>query len=587
MKISTSAPSLLILLLLLVSVTDTADNQSYDDVISDFLHCLYPNSTALADATDTVVFPSNYDTVSFSAALNFLAQNKRFQTSTTPTPLVIIKPTSTSDVGHTVICAKANGLQLRVRSGGHDYEGLSYVSPLPFVLLDLLLLSDVTVDATTATAWILSGATVGQVYFQVGQVSSTLAFAAGISTTVGIGGQLSGGGSGTLLRYAGLAADRVTDVAVVDPQGKIQDRASLGEDVFWAVRGGGGNTFGVVLAWKVDLVPVPEIVTVVSVPTYVQENHGKQCLATWQRVAATLPDELFIRVVISKHIRHYNNGSTMTSASLTAVYNILYVGRSHEAISVLRKSFPELGVAEEDLLEMSWLRSTLYFADFGTLAPTEALVDRTPIFAPRRYVKCKSDYVTETIPESGWEGVWKRMLQDDVRKMHLILTPYGGRMAKIPETRIPFPHRGGNLFEIQYLVSWRRGGEDEADRHMRWIRELYDYMGKYVSSHPRRAYVNFRDLDIGANNPDGITTYNQSIVWGEKYFNKNFDRLVRIKTTFDPTNYFSNEQSIPSVSPLAGQNQYIRRKNRAPAAEGNRDFQLWSYIFLFIFSLLW
>ncbi|CAN0877484.1 Berberine bridge enzyme-like 26 [Linum grandiflorum] len=365
MKISTTAPSLLILLLLLVSVTDTTDNQSYDDVISDFLHCLYPNSTALAAATDTVVFSSNYDTVSFSAALNFLAQNKRFQTSTTPTPLVIIKPTTISDVSATVICAKANGLQLLVRSGGHDYEGLSYVSPRPFVLLDLLLLSDVTVDATTATAWILSGATVGQVYFQVGRVSSTLAFPAGISTTVGIGGQISGGGSGTLLRYAGLAADRVTDVAVVDPEGKIRDRDSLGEDVFWAVRGGGGNTFGVVLAWKVDLVPVPEIVTVASVLTYVQEDHGKQCLATWQRVAATLPDELFIRVLISKHIKHYNNG-TMPSSALTAVYNILYVGRSHEAISVLRKSFPELGVAETDLLEMSWLRSTVYFAEFGS-----------------------------------------------------------------------------------------------------------------------------------------------------------------------------------------------------------------------------
>ncbi|KAM3301873.1 hypothetical protein P3S67_016375 [Capsicum chacoense] len=71
-------------------------------------------------------------------------------------------------------------------------------------------------------------------------------------------------------------------------------------------------------------------------------------------------------------------------------------------------------------------------------------------------------------------------------------------------------------------------------------------MARYVSKSPRAAYFNYRDLDLGRNN-DRKTSYAQARIWGEKYFKNNFDRLVQVKTKFDPTNFFRNEQSIPPL----------------------------------------
>lgn len=113
-------------------------------------------------------------------------------------------------------------------------------------------------------------------------------------------------------------------------------------------------------------------------------------------------------------------------------------------------------------------------------------------------------------------------------------------MAKIPESEIPFPHRNGTLFKIQWLTTWQDGKASE-ERHMKWIREMYSYMEEYVSKNPRCAYVNYRDLDLGVNEEES-----DAREWGSKYFKGNFERLVKIKGEFDPDNFFGHEQSIPT-----------------------------------------
>lgn len=75
-------------------------------------------------------------------------------------------------------------------------------------------------------------------------------------------------------------------------------------------------------------------------------------------------------------------------------------------------------------------------------------------------------------------------------------------------------------------------------------------MTPYVSNNPREAYINYRDLDIGKNKKFGNTSYEQATIWGTKYFKNNFDRLVRVKTNCDPSNFFKNEQSIPPFTSL-------------------------------------
>ncbi|VVB07893.1 unnamed protein product [Arabis nemorensis] len=119
-------------------------------------------------------------------------------------------------------------------------------------------------------------------------------------------------------------------------------------------------------------------------------------------------------------------------------------------------------------------------------------------------------------------------------------------MAKIPESEIPFPHREGVIFKIQYLTTWL-DSDKRPSKHINWIRDLYSYMRPYVSTHPRQAYVNYRDLDLGMNKKNAKSNLKKAQVWGAKYFKDNFNRLVTIKSKVDPDNFFRHEQSIPTL----------------------------------------
>ncbi|XLR69657.1 cannabidiolic acid synthase-like [Arachis hypogaea] len=114
-------------------------------------------------------------------------------------------------------------------------------------------------------------------------------------------------------------------------------------------------------------------------------------------------------------------------------------------------------------------------------------------------------------------------------------------MSEIPESATVFPHRKGMLYGIQYSVSWNFN--EDATKYIKWIRTLYDYLAPYVSKLPRRAYLNYRDLDLGVNGPN--TNYVETQSWGLKYFNYSFKRLVEVKARVDLGNFFKNEQSIP------------------------------------------
>ncbi|KAJ4843714.1 hypothetical protein Tsubulata_024561 [Turnera subulata] len=455
-----------------------------------FLQCLPLHSDGSAAISKLIHTPIDS---SYTSVLQSTMQNLRFNTTATPKPIVIVTPQNPSHIQAAIICAQKHNLQLRIRSGGHDYEGLSYVARDPFVVVDMTNLREVNVDVETSTAWVQSGATLGEFYYKIGNASRTLAFPAGFCPTVGVGGYISGGGYGGLLRKYGLAADNVIDAQLVDVKGRILDRASMGEDLFWAIRGGGGNTFGVVVAWKVNLVKVD--------PGVSSGGGGG--------------DE--------------------------------QIGGLDKLLELMQESFPELGLVKEDCREVSWIEFVVFFSGYPPNSSLDVLLNRTPLPILRRSFKAKSDYVREPMPEIAWEGMWEKFFIriNDTEAPTFFMTPYGGRMGQIPESQIPFPHRAGVLFKIHYLIFWDGGDNEVGQRSLSLIRGLYTYLTPYVSKNPREAYVNYRDLDLGTNNQGRRTSYRQARLWGVKYFKNNFDRLVRVKTAADPSNFFRTEQSIP------------------------------------------
>ncbi|PSR98739.1 Cannabidiolic acid synthase-like [Actinidia chinensis var. chinensis] len=504
--------------------------QTYED----FLRCLYNHFSNSIPISKVIYNPANS---SYLSVLNFSIRNLRFTSPDTPRPGVIVTPLDESQIKTTIYCAKTHGMEIRTRSGGHDYEGLSYVSTVPFVVLDLINISSIVVDVENRTAWVQGGATIGELYYRIAEKSRNLGFPAGLCHTIGVGGHFSGGGSGMMLRKYGLAADNIIDARIIDVNGNILDRESMGEDLFWAIRGGGGASFGVILAWKIHLVHVPSIVTVFTINRNLEQDATNR-IHKWQSIAHKFPQELFLRVLISRVNSRQDGKQTIQAA-----FNSLYLDEIDQLIPLMQGSFPELGMMREDCTEMSWIESILYFASFPSGSSLDVLLNRTQLST--QYFKAKSEYVKEPIPLIEWNRTLDLFFEEDAKFARMHLYPYGGIMAEISESSIPFPHRAGNLYRIQHEVYWKEKGAEESERHIKWIRNLYRCMTHFVSKSPRAAYINFRDLDLGVNNKTGNTSYAQARIWGIKYFKNNFNRLVRAKNKADPENFFKNEQSIP------------------------------------------
>ncbi|KAL8508170.1 hypothetical protein ACS0TY_018663 [Phlomoides rotata] len=420
--------ALTFILLLTFSCSSSADDHE------DFLECLSEKFHNYSSISNLVYTPRSS---SFSSILLSSTWNLRYTTASTPKPQVIITPEHESQIPTIIHCAEDNDMEIRTRSGGHDFEGRSFVSQVPFLIIDMIRLSQVTVNAEAKTAWVGAGATLSILYYSIAEKSPTLAFPAGFCPTVGIGGHLSGGGYGSLLRKYGLAADNIIDARIVDVKGRILNRKSMGEDLFWVIRGGGGGSFGVIVSFKIQL--------------------GRQ---------------------------------------------IAFVDA---------RKFSGVG------------------------------------FGSRRLYRNELDPICSSpIPAKGIEGIWRFFYEREGENSPLLMFPYGGRMAEISVSETPYPHRN-NLFHMSNLVYWQEDEAQNTDKYLSWSSRLYNYWTPYVENSPRASYFNYRDLDLGVNNPKGKTSYAQASIWGKKYIKNNFDRLVRVKTHVDPKNFFRNEQSFPPL----------------------------------------
>ncbi|KAE8664581.1 FAD-binding and BBE domain-containing protein [Hibiscus syriacus] len=519
-----------ILVLLSISLVTSDDSVNFNS----FLRCLPTHSDHSFPIADAILTPNNS---SFESIYQQRANNLRIFLSTTSRPAAIITALHPSHAQATVVCAKRHGFQVRIRSGGHDFEGLSYTSEVPFVILDMFNLRSIDVDMASETAWVQAGATTGELYYRIAEKSNVHGFPSGVCTTLGIGGHFSGGGYGFLMRKYGLSIDNVIDAQLIDANGRILNRESMGEDVFWAIRGGGTTSFGIILSWRVKLVRVPPRVTVFTVQRTLEQG-ATELAYRWQQVAPKLPKDLYIRL----QPQPINNGRNNKTVRVSFIGHFL--GQTNRLMQLMNTSFPELGLQRSDCLEMSWVESTVYWAEFPDGTNIDVLLDRVQV--NRSFSKSKSDYYKAVIPRQGLETLWEALM--NIEDIFVQMNPYGGRMEEISDTETAFAHREGNLFMVLYGVTWSEsdGGIDAAARYVELSRRLYRTMAPYASSNPREAFLNYRDLDIGSNESDE-TDFEDAEEYGAKYFRNNFMRLAGVKTKIDPENFFKNEQSIPPL----------------------------------------
>ncbi|XP_058106076.1 reticuline oxidase-like [Magnolia sinica] len=477
---------------------------------------------------------TTYHKAPYDELLNFSLNNLRYAGSNIRKPAAIILPGNKDQLVIAVRCCNQGSWTIRLRSGGHSFEAISSYADMRFVIIDLMNLNRVTVDLESETAWVEGGATLGEIYYAIGASSKIHAFPAGMSPTVGCGGHFSGGGNGLLARKYGLSADNVVDAILVDAGGRVLDRETMGEDVFWAIRGGGGGGWGAVYAWKIRLVKVPENVTAFLINRRGTRNLMAKLIYEWQLVAPMLEDEFNINI------------NVLGSREITLIFRGLYLGPASKALDSITRVFPRLGVTEGEFKEMSWVESVVYLWGMKEVQTVEDMKNRST--SQKAYYKAKFDYVRDLIPMAGIEGALKMMKKDSGGLLAFV--PYGGKMSRIASDAIAFPHREGNMYGILYYMAWNEGDDRRRTKHMDWIRGLYEYMGPFVSKDPRAVYVNCLDLDLGVmewmKGRDDAVEIAKS--WGEKYFVGNYDRLVRIKTLIDPNNVFRHPQSVPPLS---------------------------------------
>ncbi|RVW83648.1 Reticuline oxidase [Vitis vinifera] len=303
--------------------------------------------------------------------LNFSLQNLRYAVPTAPKPVAIAIPQSLKQLVNSMRCCREGWYEFRVRCGGHSYEGISSVVPdgNPFVIIDMMSLNQVSVDVESETAWVEGEQHLVRRTMQLQRRAMCMDSQPGHAQLLVLAATLRGTGK---------------------PWEKM---------CFWAIRGGGGGVWGIVYAWKIKLLKVPETVT--------------SCIMS--RTGTKL---------------HGGDEETGVSASFKG----FYLGSRNEAMSILNRVFPELGVEKEDCREMSWIESILYFSGLPNGSSISDLRNR--YLEDKLYFKAKSDYVRTPISMEGL--VTALDILEMQPKGSVVLDPYGGEMEKISSDALPF-----------------------------------------------------------------------------------------------------------------------------------------------------
>jgi FAD/FMN-containing dehydrogenase len=411
-------------------------------------------------------------------------------------PALIVRAADADDVARTIALARERGLELAVRSGGHSSAGHGVSDG--GVVLDLTDMRALELDVEGRTAWAETGLTAGEYTTAAGEHGLATGF--GDTGTVGIGGITLGGGIGFLVRKHGLTIDDLLAAEVVTADGELlRVDADNHPDLFWALRGGGGN-FGVATRFKFRL---HEVGTIVGGPLFLPAT--PDVIAGAVAAAAAAPEEL-------STILNVMPGPPMP-----------FLPEEYHGRPVVMGLMAYCGPVEE---------ADAVFAPFRELAEPIADLVR-PIPYPEIYGPEEPDYRPIAYARTGFaDGVDRQLAETILERIQAStammavtqIRVLGGAMARVPSDVTAFAHRDKRIMvNVAVLVQ----SADELAQHESWVAGLLTE----VTQGDAGAYVGF----LADEGEDRIRAAYPEATW---------ERLRQVKAQYDPDNVFRLNQNI-------------------------------------------
>ena len=416
-------------------------------------------------------------------------------------PAAVVRCVKTADVAAAVDYARENELDLAVRGGGHSVPGFGTVDG--GVVIDLSGMRAVDVDPERRTARAQGGATWG--VFNDATYPHGLATTGGIVSTTGVGGLTLGGGIGYLSRSAGLSCDNLISAEVVTADGRtVTASESENEDLFWALRGGGGN-FGVVTSLEFRLHPVKDIY---GGPMFFEASDAGAVLRAYRDFIVDAPEEFggFPAWQIAPplpFIPEDRHGDTFLA------FVFCFNGSAEEGERVLKPLRDAAPVVAEHVDPMPY--PTLNSA-FDGLYPPGGL---------QHY--WKANFVTE-LTDDAIEAHLEHGPKVPVVNSTVHIYPINGACHRVGADETAFAYREAT-FATVIAGMWPDPADNEAN--IAWVREYYDATAPLSEE---GGYVNFMSDD----DQDRI----------KANYKGNYDRLVEVKRKYDPDNLFHLNQNI-------------------------------------------
>ena len=417
-------------------------------------------------------------------------------------PALIARCAGVADVIAAVRFARRTGLELAVRGGGHSFPGLSVADGA--VVADLGPMKGIRVDPEARTARAQAGVLLGELDRETQQFG--LAVPSGIVTHTGVSGLTLGGGIGWIMRKHGLTIDQLISVDLVTADGELV-HASEEEnaDLFWGVRGGGGN-FGIVTEFEFRAVRLGP--TVLAGPIFWPMEEAPRVLRFYRDWTADAPDEL-MTIVVHRKAPPLSFVPAELHGKLVVMVICCYAGSVEEGEKVVAP----LKAFGSPVLDACVPKPFLEH---------QAMFD--PSFRPGRWYYFRSCDVAELTDEIIDITV------DHSMRIRSPITAYpiwqmGGAVSRVGEDATAFQGRAvGHTFNISGMTEGRDGFEEERA----WARGLWDALAPWHQS----VYVNFL-MDEGQERVR------------EAYGPAKYDRLQALKRRYDPDNFFRLNQNIP------------------------------------------